>query len=69
MTERLKKTRQDLSRKLGRVWSGLCELAEDNAYERYLQRQKQTGSRDILSRQEFYRQRLERKYSRPHRCC
>lgn len=49
-------------------WAWLRDVSEDSAYERYLE----AGGKRLeagLSRSEFYRQRLERKYSRPNRCC
>lgn len=68
MAELLHKTMNTLSA----LWSGIRQLTGDNAYEHYLEQQKQKGSGDILSREEFYRQRLERKYNNkdsPSRCC
>jgi uncharacterized short protein YbdD (DUF466 family) len=52
------------------LWSGLREWCGDAAYERYLRssavRDKQCHR---LSAQEFYVQQLDRRYSRPNRCC
>jgi uncharacterized short protein YbdD (DUF466 family) len=53
-----------------RFWSGLREWCGDAAYERYLRSsaaQGEGGRR--LSAQEFYVQQLNRRYSRPNRCC
>lgn len=59
-------------RALANFWAGVRELTGDSAYEQYLARQRGKGNCDLLSREEFYRQRLERKYNRkdsPARCC
>jgi uncharacterized short protein YbdD (DUF466 family) len=46
-----------------RVWSG------DAAYERYCHAMRRKHSTGTLTPQEFYVQQLERRYSRPNRCC
>jgi uncharacterized short protein YbdD (DUF466 family) len=53
-----------------RFWRGVREWCGDAAYERYLRSsatQSDGGRR--LSAQEFYVQQLDRRYSRPNRCC
>ncbi len=53
-----------------RLWRGVREWCGDTAYERYLRSsvaQSHGGPR--LSAQEFYMQQLNRRYSRPNRCC
>jgi uncharacterized short protein YbdD (DUF466 family) len=53
-----------------RLWRGVREWCGDAAYERYLRssaRHSEGGQR--LSAQEFYVQQLDRRYSRPNRCC
>ncbi len=53
-----------------RFWRGVREWCGDAAYERYLRssaRQADGGRK--LSAQEFYVQQLNRRYSRPNRCC
>jgi uncharacterized short protein YbdD (DUF466 family) len=52
------------------AWRGLREWCGDAAYERYL-RSALTRSRacDVLSPAEFYVEQLDRRYSRPNRCC
>ena len=53
-----------------RFWRGLREWCGDAAYERYLR--SPAGRREScghLSAQEFYVQQLNRRYSRPNRCC
>ena len=55
---------------LRRLWRGLREWCGDAAYESYL-RSKAThpASCRTLSRTEFYVEQLNRRYSRPNRCC
>jgi uncharacterized short protein YbdD (DUF466 family) len=48
-------------------WRWLRAVSGDDAYERYAA--TLAGDEPCLSPGEFYRQRLERKYSRPCRCC
>lgn len=52
------------------VWRGLREWCGDAAYERYLRSARtRSGARDLLSPAEFYVEQLDRRYSRPNRCC
>jgi hypothetical protein len=46
-----------------REWSG------DAAYERYRRAIAKKSGGCLLTPQQFYVQQLERKYSRPNRCC
>lgn len=55
-------------RGLAAFWCWLREFSEDTAYDRYLAA-GQDGVPTKLSAADFYRQRLEHKYSRPSRCC
>jgi uncharacterized short protein YbdD (DUF466 family) len=60
---------QQLMDALRNFWRGLRQWSGDSAYETYLacaERQRETKS---LSRTEFYVEQLNRKYSRPNRCC
>ena len=51
------------------VWRGVRQWCDDSAYETYLAcAQKKSGSKP-LSATEFYVEQLNRKYSRPNRCC
>jgi len=58
-----------------KCFSCLRAVLDDDAYDRYLTRRSSVipseveGSACLLSPAEFYRLRLERKYSRPNRCC
>lgn len=53
-----------------RFWRGVREWCGDAAYERYL---RCSATRDAtcgrLTAEEFYVEQLNRRYSRPNRCC
>jgi uncharacterized short protein YbdD (DUF466 family) len=51
----------------GRGWAWLRALSGDDAYEAYVARGAGPGA--APTRQEFYLDRLRRKYSRVSRCC
>ena len=63
------------------AWRWLREVSGDAAYERYLTRAasarvtlsepdgRAKGAPSLLTPAEFYRRRVEHKYSRPCRCC
>jgi uncharacterized short protein YbdD (DUF466 family) len=58
------------SRMLRRFWRGLREWCGDNAYECYLRAARRNRlSRRIMTPEEFYADQLQRRYSRPNRCC
>lgn len=58
------------SRLLRRFWRGLREWCGDAAYERYLRSPgTQSSSHATLTPEEFYVEQLNRRYSRPNRCC
>jgi uncharacterized short protein YbdD (DUF466 family) len=50
-------------------WRGLREWSGDAAYERYVECASRTEDGKPLSPTEFYVEQLNRKYSRPNRCC
>ena len=55
---------------LAKLWLGLREWCGDAAYERYLQcstRRRDDGP--VLTAAQFYVEQMNRKYSRPNRCC
>jgi uncharacterized short protein YbdD (DUF466 family) len=55
---------------LCRTWRGLREWCGDADYERYLQAKgRHEKSSHELSAEEFYVEQLNRRYSRPNRCC
>jgi uncharacterized short protein YbdD (DUF466 family) len=65
----MQKLWQQFELALRNFWRGFRQWSGDSAYETYLacaQRQKTTKP---LSRTEFYVEQLNRKYSRPNRCC
>jgi len=52
-----------------KLWQGLREWSGDAAYETYARcAARQRGVR-VLSREEFYVEQLQKKYSRVSRCC
>jgi uncharacterized short protein YbdD (DUF466 family) len=53
-----------------RTWRGLREWCGDAAYESYLRSKGcQSGSCRTLTPAEFYVEQLNRRYSKPNRCC
>jgi uncharacterized short protein YbdD (DUF466 family) len=55
---------------VGNVWLGVREWCGDSAYERYLQAQRSMpGGHAVLTPEQFYVEQLDRRYSRPNRCC
>jgi uncharacterized short protein YbdD (DUF466 family) len=54
-----------------RLWRGVRDWCGDSAYERYLHSRQQLNadSNEILSEERFYVEQLNRRYSRPSRCC
>jgi len=57
-------------RLLRRFWRGLREWCGDAAYESYLHSKGAVSdSCRLLTPAEFYVEQLDRRYSRPSRCC
>jgi len=54
---------------IARFWQGLREWSGDAAYEKYRKCVASRGLENPLSPAEFYVEQLNRKYSRPNRCC
>jgi uncharacterized short protein YbdD (DUF466 family) len=55
---------------LGKLWHALREWCGDAAYEQYLHcAARRQESEPLLSAAEFYVEQMNRKYSRPNRCC
>ena len=50
-------------------WRGLRQWSGDSAYETYLACAERHPTKKPLSATEFYVEQLNRKYSRPNRCC
>jgi hypothetical protein len=54
---------------LSLFWRGLRQWSGDAAYERYLECAVKNGSKVPLPEADFYLEQLNRKYTRPNRCC
>jgi hypothetical protein len=54
---------------LARLWQGLREWCGDAAYEKYRNCAARAGQREVLSPEKFYVEQLDKKYSKPNRCC
>ncbi|PYU42352.1 MAG: DUF466 domain-containing protein [Acidobacteria bacterium] len=66
----MKHAARPTSRFLRRFWRGLREWCGDAAYESYLRsKARQSASCRTLTPAEFYIEQLDRRYSRPNRCC
>jgi uncharacterized short protein YbdD (DUF466 family) len=63
------KVNRALPRWLRRVWRGVREWCGDAAYERYLLTTRKSATDGCLTREQFYVEQLNRRYSRPSRCC
>jgi uncharacterized short protein YbdD (DUF466 family) len=50
------------------VWDYLREVFGEKAYSRYCEYIRSRGGQP-MDAEEFYRQQLEARYSRPNRCC
>jgi uncharacterized short protein YbdD (DUF466 family) len=62
--------RQWLERLVRQMWRGIREWCGDAAYESYLRsRRTRRAAGCPLTAKEFYVEQLERRYSRPNRCC
>ena len=59
-----------VKRWLRRFWHGVREWCGDAAYERYLRAKgRQDEQCRTLTAEEFYVEQINRRYSRPNRCC
>lgn len=65
----MRKAARRTKRFLRRFWRGVREWCGDAAYESYLRSRARHGSCRTLSQAEFYVDQLNRRYSRPNRCC
>jgi uncharacterized short protein YbdD (DUF466 family) len=66
----MRKAAKTITRFLRRFWRGLREWCGDAAYERYLHScSTQQSPSPPLTPAEFYVEQLDRRYSRPNRCC
>jgi uncharacterized short protein YbdD (DUF466 family) len=60
--------RDALRRTTSALWQWLRGAAGDQAYESYLLHAEKIPGRPLTAK-EFYQDQLQRKYSRPNRCC
>ena len=59
-----------MTRLAAKLWLGIREWCGDSAYERYVQAQRTKPEKScLLTPAEFYVERVNRRYSRPNRCC
>jgi uncharacterized short protein YbdD (DUF466 family) len=66
----MRRAKTSTSRMLRRFWRGLREWCGDAAYERYVSCSiAKFGAHTLLTPSEFYVEQLNRRYSRPNRCC
>jgi uncharacterized short protein YbdD (DUF466 family) len=66
----MRRVKTSTSRMLRRFWRGLREWCGDAAYERYVRSSiAKSGVHTLLTPSEFYVEQLNRRYSRPNRCC
>jgi uncharacterized short protein YbdD (DUF466 family) len=62
--------KENVRRKLRRVWRGIREWCGDAAYEQYLRANaKHSCGCQVMTREQFYLSQLQEKYSRVSRCC
>ncbi len=55
---------------LSALWQGIREWSGDAAYETYRRSwHRCAANRPMLTEREFYVEQLNRRYSRPNRCC
>ena len=65
----MKQVPNSMKRGFLRFWRGVREWCGDTAYENYKRCAARTGQKIVLSPAEFYVEQLNKKYSRPNRCC
>jgi uncharacterized short protein YbdD (DUF466 family) len=51
------------------LWMRIREWCGDAAYERYQRVATRKNGVCVVTREQFYVEQLERRYSRPNRCC
>jgi uncharacterized short protein YbdD (DUF466 family) len=67
---RIRQATKFATRWMRRFWRGVREWCGDAAYERYLWSKATLDTSDrILTAEEFYLEQVNRRYSRPNRCC
>lgn len=65
----MRAARERLMRYVRAAWKGLRDWCGDSAYETYSVSRAKKNCPPALSPTEFYVEQMERKYSRPNRCC
>jgi uncharacterized short protein YbdD (DUF466 family) len=66
----MRRTAKFVRRSLRLFWRGLREWCGDAAYECYLSAKgRQNTKQRALTAEEFYVEQINRRYSRPNRCC
>jgi uncharacterized short protein YbdD (DUF466 family) len=67
---RMQRVAKFAKRSIRRFWRGVREWCGDAAYERYLRASGRAATEQrTLSAEEFYVEQINRRYSRPNRCC
>jgi uncharacterized short protein YbdD (DUF466 family) len=70
MREKLAPVQSQWKTAVRRLWLGIREWCGDAAYERYVESQTRNSShKSLLSREDFYIEQLQKRYSRVSRCC
>jgi uncharacterized short protein YbdD (DUF466 family) len=64
----MRSARNSLKIAATRFWQGLRQWCGDSAYENYRKCAERSGQ-TVLSPAQFYVEQLNKKYSRPNRCC
>ena len=58
---------------LKKLWWGFRQMSGDAAYDVYVQHCQRSGgpkeSQKVLTREEFYLERIQQRYRTPNRCC
>lgn len=63
-------SRAELKQRLKNLWHYLRQVTGDDAYERYITHQKLAHAGELtLTRQQFFKQRQDEKWSKVSRCC
>jgi uncharacterized short protein YbdD (DUF466 family) len=65
----MRKSWRNTIRAASRFWRGVREWCGDAAYEKYATCAGRKEPSKLLTPAEFYVEQLDRKYSRPNRCC
>jgi len=69
MRRLMRRALNDFREGMRKVYEGVREWCGDAAYEKYAVCVRRDGGKNPLTPTEFYVEQLNRKYSRPNRCC